>query len=190
MNGVDLETSRLLLRRLEMDDLEDLYEYACRPEVGHAAGWKPHESRRETGQILAGFMHGTEVWAVVWKETGKVIGSVGLHGDSHRSSSPDVKMLGYVLSPDYWGRGVMTEAARRVISYAFEERGVRLVSVSHFSFNNRSRRVIEKCGFAYEGTFRRCFLRYDGEWLDECCYSMTREEYFLEGAEDFAESGI
>ena len=49
MNGVNLETSRLLLRRFEMDDLEDLYEYACRPEVGHAAGWMPHESRRETG---------------------------------------------------------------------------------------------------------------------------------------------
>ena len=93
MNGVNLETSRLLLRRFETGDLEDLYEYACRPEVGPAAGWKPHESRRETEQILTGFIHGTEVWAVVLKETGKVIGSVGLHGDSHRSSSPEVKML-------------------------------------------------------------------------------------------------
>lgn len=190
MNGVNLETPRLLLRRFEIEDLEDFYEYACRPEVGPAAGWKPHESRRESSQILAGFIHGREVWAIVWKETGKVIGSIGLHEDSHRSNSPDTKMLGYVLSPDYWGKGIMTEAARRVISYAFEERGLMLMSIQHFPFNARSRRVIEKCGFTYEGTLRRCSLRYDGEWMDECCYSMTRAEYFLEGAEEFADSGI
>ena len=185
MNRTELETPRLLLRRFRMEDLEDFYEYASRPEVGPAAGWKPHASRRESEQILAGFIHGGEVWALVWKETGKVIGSVGLHDDSHRGGVPGVKMLGYVLSSDYWGRGIMTEAARRMISYAFEERGLELMSVQHFSFNEKSRRVIEKCGFTYEGTRRQCFLRYDGERLDECCYSMTRDEYFLKGAVDF-----
>ena len=94
-------------------------------------------------------------------------------------------MLGYVLSPDYWGRGLMTEAARRMVSCAFEELGAALLTIQHFPFNSRSKRVIEKCGFTYEGRLRRCFLRYDGEWLDECCYSMTRDEYFLEGAEKF-----
>lgn len=185
MNRVNLETPRLLLRRFELADLEDFYEYASHPEVGPAAGWKPHENRQESEQILVDFIHGNEVWAIIWKETGKVIGSIGLHEDSHRSSSPDIKMLGYVLSPDYWGKGIMTEAARRVISYAFEECGMKLLSIQHFSFNQRSRRVIEKCGFTYEGTLRRCSLRFDGEWLDECCYSMTSEEYFLEGAEKF-----
>lgn len=185
MNNARLETERLFIRRFEPGDLADFYVYASRPEVGPPAGWKPHESIEESRRILESFINGQEVWAIVLKETGKVIGSIGLHEDSHRSSSPEVKMLGYVLSADFWGRGIMTEAARRMVAFAFEDCGVELLSVQHFSFNNRSRRVIEKCGFTYEGTLRRCFLRYDGEWLDECCYSMTRAEYFLEGAEEF-----
>ncbi|MGI5894567.1 MAG: GNAT family N-acetyltransferase [Candidatus Merdivicinus sp.] len=185
MNQKPLETERLLLRRFEIGDLHDFSEYAVSPEVGPAAGWKPHESVEESQKILDEFIAGEDVWAIVWKETGKVIGSIGLHEESKRSPSADTRMLGYVLSRDYWGRGIMTEAARRMIAYAFEECGLELLSVQHFSFNNRSRRVIEKCGFTYEGTLRRCCLRYDGEWLDECCYSMTRAEYFLEGAETF-----
>lgn len=185
MNQKTLETERLILRRFREEDLADFYAYASRPEVGPAAGWKPHDGPEESRAILADFIKGEEVWAIVWKETGKAVGSIGLHADGKRSASPDVKMLGYVLSPDYWGRGIMTEAARRMAAYAFEELGVELLTIQHFPFNSRSRRVIEKCGFAYEGTLRRCFLRYDGEWLDECCYSMTRDEYFLEGAEKF-----
>ncbi|HIT07747.1 MAG TPA: GNAT family N-acetyltransferase [Candidatus Merdivicinus faecavium] len=185
MNQKTLETERLILRRFREEDLADFYEYASRLEVGPAAGWKPHDNPEESRAILAGFIEGEEVWAIVWKEMGKVIGSVGLHADGRRSASPEIKMLGYVLSPDYWGRGIMTEAARRMVSCAFEEMGAELLTIQHFSFNSRSKRVIEKCGFTYEGRLRRCFLRYGGEWLDECCYSMTRDEYFLEGAEKF-----
>ena len=71
----------------------------------------------------------------------------------------------------------MTEAVRRAMKYAFTEAGMSILSISHYTFNDRSRRVIEKCGFVYEGTIRRAFLRFDGEVLDEAIYSITKEEW-------------
>ena len=71
----------------------------------------------------------------------------------------------------------MTEAVKRLLQFGFEEQNLRLMSISHYTFNKRSRRVIEKCGFAYEGTLRQAFLRYDGIVFDEAVYSLTRDEW-------------
>ena len=54
---------------------------------------------------------------------------------------------------------------------------MQLVTVYHFAYNQRSRRVIEKAGFVIEGTLRRAFVRYDGRIFDESSYSMTRDEW-------------
>lgn len=114
----------------------------------------------------------------MYKENNKVIGSLGLHNDQKRAVS-NVKMIGYVLSEDYWGRGLMTEAVKRVLEYAFEEVKLDLVSIFHFSFNNRSKRVIEKCRFRYEGTLRNAVELFDGTICDDVCYSISKDEYVM-----------
>ena len=179
-----LESERLLLRPWKESDAEALYEYARTPNVGPAAGWKPHASIDETRVILKSFMEEDETWAVTLRSGGRLIGSFGLHKDSMRGSGVRSRMLGYVLAEDAWGHGYATEAAQCVIKFAFEELGLEVLSVCHFPFNERSRRVIEKCGFQYEGTLRRTDRRYDDVVMDSCCYSMLREEYFAakEGA--------
>lgn len=169
-------TERLILRPFLGTDLDDLYEYAKNPNVGPNAGWKPHESLYESKAILRQFMESDEVLTIVWKENNKVIGSIGLHKDPFRSAD-NVKMLGYVLSEDYWGRGITTEAARAVIRYAFSELNLYMVTVHHYSFNYRSKRVIEKCGFIYEGTLRHCTKIFNDNTYDVACYSMTRDEW-------------
>ena len=78
------ETERLVLRPWRKSDLGDFYEYAKDPEVGPNAGWKPHENMDESRRILQSFIDGEEVRAVVLKQTGKVIGSLGLHPDRLR----------------------------------------------------------------------------------------------------------
>lgn len=171
-----LETKRLILRDFQPQDLSDFYAYAKDPAVGLPAGWKPHESLEESRVILAGFIREQEVWALEDRETGRVIGSVGLHQDRRRQNG-DARMLGYVLAQGYWGRGLMPEAVQKVLAYGFERMELQLISVCHYPFNDRSRRVIEKCGFVYEGTLRRAFRRFDGAVLDEICHSITREEY-------------
>ena len=89
-------------------------------------------------------------------------------------------MLGYVLAEPYWGRGLMTEAVKGMIKYAFEELNIDLLSVYHYPHNERSKRVIEKCGFHYEGTLRRASTIYNGRVFDDVCYSLTKEEYYSE----------
>jgi putative acetyltransferase len=171
-----LETQRLILRPFEEKDLEDFYEYARNPKIGPNAGWPPHKSPEVSQEILKHFIENDEVWALVWKEKNKVIGSVGLHQDQLRTA-PDVIMLGYVLSEDYWGRGIMTEAAKAAINYAFETMNISLLTIHHHTDNIRSKRVIEKCGFVYEGTLRRCKQIFDGTIHDLACYSISREEW-------------
>jgi len=172
-----LETERLILRPFRISDTDDFYEYSVNPEVGPNAGWKPHESKDESLSIIKRFIEADDVWAVELKENGKVIGSVGLHEDSRRRGIA-ARMLGYVLSRDYWGQGLMPEAVKEVQRFAFEELGLDIMSVNHFSFNERSKRVIEKSGFTYEGTLRRALRLYDGRITDDCCWSMTSEEYY------------
>lgn len=172
-----LETERLILRPWEESDLNDFYEYAKNPNIGQNAGWRPHQSKSESEKILKLFIQRDETWAIVLKNKNKVIGSLGLHYDYKRNGI-NTKMLGYVLSEEYWGKGIMTEGVKKVISYAFEELKIDILSVYHYSFNVRSRRVIEKCGFTYEGTMRWVEKIYDGRIVDEACYSILKEEYF------------
>lgn len=173
-----LSTNRLLLRAFTMEDLADFYEYCKDPDTGVHAGWKPHESMEESRDILHHFIEEREVWAICEKQSGKVIGSIGLHRDSKRRRNfNQCRMMGYVLSKAYWGQGLMTEAAKEVLRHAFEDLGLEMVTISHFSYNQRSARVIEKLGFHREGILRKAFLRYDGSLLDDVGYSMTREEY-------------
>lgn len=173
-----LITDRLILRRFTMEDAEDFYEYAKDPDTGIHAGWKPHQNIEESRRILASFLEKDETWAICCRSSQKVIGSIGLHPDSMRSLSPErCRMMGYVLSKAFWGQGLMTEAAREVQRFAFEELGLSLLSIRHASYNRRSARVIEKLGFSYEGTLRQSGERFDGVILDTCLYSMTREEY-------------
>ncbi len=173
-----LITERLILRPFEEGDLADFHAYAKDPEVGPSAGWPPHETLTQTKEVLTRFMAGDTVWAIQEKATGCLMGSLGLHKDEKRDGHEKIRMIGYALGRAWWGRGYMTEAVTRVLKHLFEEEGMELVTVYHYDFNLRSRRVIEKCGFVYEGTLRRASTHYDGRMLDDRCYSMTREEYF------------
>ena len=171
-----IETYRLVLRAFKETDLDDFFAYAKSQKVGPMAGWKPHTNIEESKNILKSFMDGDEIWAIEFKEDHKVIGSIGLHQDAKRSN-PQARMLGYVLSEDYWGSGIMLEASRALLNYAFNECRYDLVSVYHFPFNLQSKSVIEKIGFKYEGCLRQTTLRFDGVLLDSMCYSITKDEF-------------
>lgn len=154
IEAVRLETPRLILRPFEEKDLQDFYAYASVPGVGEMAGWPHHESMETSRLVLAGFIEKKEVFALEDKETGRVIGSLGVH-KGHMAdewaeySSLKARTLGYVLSKDHWGKGLMPEAVNCVLRWLFEEKGAEAVCIAHFTCNDRSRRVIEKCGFRF-----------------------------------------
>ena len=171
-----LETERFILRMWTKKDAPDLYDYARDPDVGPHAGWKPHDSVSESKLIIENLFRQNMTWAIVDKDTGRVIGSIGLEPDKYR---PEInsREMGYSLAKAHWKKGIMTEAARRVIRFAFDELKLEVLMIRTSETNIRSQRVIEKCGFAYEGTLRRAYRLYNNEIREVRCYSMLREEY-------------
>ena len=174
---VQIETERLVLRGWKTEDLCDFYDYAKNPNIGPRAGWPPHHDKDESLRILQSFILNEEVWAIVDKETSKVIGSIGLHKD-HKRDVKKAKMIGFVIAENHWGKGYTVEATKAILRYAFEEMKVPIISVYHYPFNHQSKRVIEKCGFIYEGCLRMASTLYDGTIYDDMCYSMTSDDYF------------
>ena len=153
LSQIYLDTPRLLLRPWWESDLEDFYAYASVPGVGEMAGWPHHESLDDTRRVLSMFMEEKNVWAIVLKEENRVIGSLGLE-----ELDPDPmgegkygREIGYVLSKDYWGRGLMPEAVKAVIDYCFDILRYDYLTCGHFLRNDRSRRVVEKSGFRLFG---------------------------------------
>ncbi len=149
VTGVRIETDRLILRPWRESDLRDLYRYARDPDVGRMAGWRPHESIYESEVILSMFIRDKKTLALELKETGHVIGSLGLE-EMDPDPEADEKLgreIGYVLAKKYWGRGLMPEAVEAVKDYCFRVLGYDYLTCGHFLWNDRSRRVIEKAGF-------------------------------------------
>ena len=171
-----LKTERLVLRSFDPNDAVDVYAYAQSEKVGPMAGWAPHKCLDDSRRVVEGFIEAGDVWAVVDKTTGHVIGTVGLHKDPYRPLE-GCRRLGYVLGENYWGKGYATEACREVLRYAFEVLKCPVVSVAHYPINQRSRRVIKKLGFAYEGVQRWAHDLPDGTVSDLVCYSLLKSEY-------------
>ena len=146
---MEIMTKRLALRPFADEDAGDLYEYAKDPRVGPPAGWPPHKSRAESLEIIRTVFAVPHTFAVVDRESGKVIGSAGFTGKVRPELPVPNDELGYALSADFWGRGLMPEAVSELLRYAFEEMGLSCVWCSHYADNLRSRRVIEKSGFSF-----------------------------------------
>lgn len=153
IRGVRLETERLILRPWTFTDLDDLNRYATDRDVGPMAGWQPHESLTESKIILMSFINGRRTLALEYKETGQVIGSIGIEPMPKHMGISFFHLrgneIGYVLAKDMWGKGLMTEAVQRVIKYCFDELKLDLLLCGHFVHNGRSARVIQKSGFEF-----------------------------------------
>ena len=151
ITGVVLTTPRLTLRPWQESDLEDFYAYARVDGVGQMAGWNPHRDREESRTILQSFIRHKKTFALEFE--GRVIGSLGVEEYSEENY-PELaeyqgREIGYVLSKDYWGQGLMPEAVQAVTKWLFESEKLDFLLVGHFDWNRQSRRVIEKCGFRY-----------------------------------------
>ena len=172
-----LETERLILRPWRDTDLEDFFEYASVDGVGQMAGWLPHGSKEDSKAILTRFIEHKRTFAVEYQ--GKVIGSLGIEeydeGRFPEFADKRCRELGYVLSKDYWGRGLMPEAVREAIRYLFEDAGLDIILCAHFLRNKQSERVQEKCGFRHYsyGTYETKY----GTVEDDETNILTREEW-------------
>ena len=152
INGLTIETERLILRPFKQSDLDDFFEYASVEGVGEMAGWKYHENKEKSQSILDLFITEDKTFAIVLKENNKVIGSLGVEEYGMEQALSEFfdyqgREIGYVLSKDYWGKGLMPEAVKAVIDYLFNVQRLDFLTCGYYEFNNQSKKVQEKCGF-------------------------------------------
>lgn len=148
-----LETARVILRTWTLADADDGFRLWSDPEVMRYVGTgQPNESVEQTrgwlGRMIAHQeQHGFCFWAVVEKESNRLIGSCGM---AHRLDGGPLMDFGYTLARSHWGRGLATEAAAAALRYAFEQLRLPELVASVDSRNIASRRVLEKIGFIYQ----------------------------------------
>jgi ribosomal-protein-alanine N-acetyltransferase len=175
----ELETERLLLRRMRLDDAEAVFAYASDPEVTRYVLWETHRSIEDSESFLRSATEGYERgdfggWGVVLKDDGAFVGTCGV--DAGYAPEHARAELGYVLSREHRGKGLMPEAVRAVIAFGFEKLSLNRVQARCIAENVASARVMEKAGMTYEGTLRESeFIK--GAYRDIKLYSILRREY-------------
>lgn len=174
----ELETEQLLLRKMRPDDAGEIFAYASDPEVTRYMRWETHrtidDSRAYLDLVAGKYEGGGEPdWGIVYKESGRFIGTCGFTEYSPEHSRIE---LGYVLAKEFWGRGIMPEAVRAMIRFGFEDLGLNRIEARCIAENVASASVMEKAGMSYEGTLRKREV-IKGEYRDMKLYSILSDEY-------------
>ncbi len=172
---ITLETQRLYMRELHIDDANDVFEYCKLLNVVGMVGMRLHTSIELTKKYIAHELQKSETFAIVLKESGKMIGSVSLRRQ-YNESDLDIRLISCIINPKYWGKGYAPEAIKELIKYAFDIESVHKILGGHYSFNTQSERLNKKLGFVYEGTQREV-IKYEGNLVDVVEYSLLYKDY-------------
>lgn len=174
-----LKTKRVILRPWEESDAEELYLYAKDPAVGPIAGWPPHTSVENSFEIIRIILSAPETYAVVLKETGKPIGSIGLKlsDTTDLTDKNDECELGYWIGVPYWGLGFIPEAAKELIRHGFEDLNMTKIWCGYYEGNDKSRRVQEKCGFFHMYTTENIEVSLIGEYRTGHVSCLTKVQW-------------
>lgn len=186
MQKIVLETDRLILRNFEMSDIDDYYEYASLPNVGPMAGWDAYTDYDKAVKRMEYQVGKPFLFALVLKEQNKVIGTIELM-DVHKERFENLeikdgaKEIGFVLSSKYWGRGIMPEACKKLMEYAFEKLSTPEIFIGHAEANTQSGRVQEKLGFEVIGRMPNYRIWLDGKNTDFIQRKLTKEQWETRG---------
>jgi len=156
-NLPQLETSRVKLRKIDLFDTQDIYEYASNPQVSEFLFWDTHKnpitSRKFISNIMQCAIDGRECpWGIEFKETSKIIGTAGFNLWDAVNNKAEI---GYALSPEYWNKGIMTEIVNLITFYGFNNLSLNRIEARCEPENIASHKVLEKCGYFKEGILRQ-----------------------------------
>ncbi|MFD2701203.1 GNAT family N-acetyltransferase [Paenibacillus shunpengii] len=174
----EFETSKLLLRKITMDDTEAYYELASDPAVATYTLWDKHQSITDSRAFISRLIQKYSEkeayhWGIIDKAKNKLIGRTGfIQWDlAHERTE-----IGFALSRLYWNQGIITEATRLIIEYGFTHLGFNRIE-GRCSYNNAgSARAMEKLGMKWEGILRGQ-LKMKGEFVDQRMYAILRDDF-------------
>ena len=173
-----VETDRLILRKVTIDDVDDMNEYSKNQLITEYLTWSPHPDKAYTFEYISYLQTRYKTgdfydWAVVWKETNKMIGTCGFTRFDYQNNSAEI---GYVLNPEFHGRGIATEAVLKTIEFGFSNLALNRIEGRFMVENSASRRVMEKSGMQFEG-IRREGMLIKGIYRNIGICSILKKEY-------------
>jgi ribosomal-protein-alanine N-acetyltransferase len=174
----ELQTERLVLREVRLEDGPALQAFQSRPEQWQRMAMEPEEFADGTLRVQRYFEHrgpdsGRRLFVYVAHERsfGVLVGQV-----SFSRSHPALASLGFSVATEYWNKGYAAEMATRLIEFGFDEIGLHRVSADVAIENEASKRVLDKIGMTYEGTARDCIWA-QGRWWTESQYAILVDDY-------------
>jgi len=161
------------LRPWKETDLDNLVKFADNLNVAkNLTDAFPHPYTRQDGEkFIASAIENTPTRLFAIDVNGQAVGSIGIYpqSDIHAKNAE----MGYMLSQVYWGQGIMTEAVRQLVEYAFQTFDITRIFARPFGTNKSSQRVLEKSGFALEARFEKTLFKH-GEFIDELVYAKRK----------------
>lgn len=174
-----LETERLILRKVTIEDIQDMYLYGSDEEVSKYVTWNTHETISDTKGFVEFVLNKyknkqVSLWGIECKENGKFIGTIDFVWWQPNNKTAEI---GYVISKDYWGKGLTSEVAKEIIKFGFEKMNLVRIQARCDVENIGSARVMEKAGMSFEGIIRKgIFVK--GMHRDLKMYSILNEEFY------------
>ena len=175
----NLVTPRLVLRAFTERDIEPLFLSACNPNVTRFTLWEAHQSLDDSALFireyaLCRYYEGVpEPFAIALRsDVSTPVGAIGCYWASRPNHTME---LGYWIAERFWGQGLVCEAIAALLAYVVDEFDPRRIQARVIVGNSASVRVLEKCGFAYEGTLRSSRYRRGG-LEDVMMFARVREE--------------
>ena len=176
----EVNTERLQMRRFLLSDVDSAYRnWASDPDVQLNYGEPVYETREKVSELLDQYIGKYNDpyyyrWAIIEKSSGECIGQI-----AYFLVDPDNEFaeIEYCIGTSYQGKGYATEACKAVIRYGFDHIGLHKVQICCRTTNQKSRKVIEKCGLTYEGTLRDYFKMGENRFEGRMYYSILRDEW-------------
>ncbi|GAC1369524.1 MAG: GNAT family N-acetyltransferase [Ktedonobacteraceae bacterium] len=174
----ELNTDRLRLRQIQPGDAEALFAILSDPQVIEFYGHDPHQSLSATQQLIDEIRaryerHEALRWGITMRGDDRLLGSCSLH---HFAASSRRAETGYELGRTSWGKGIMTEAMSAILNYGFTELELHRVEAIIDIANERSKALLLKLGFTYEGNLRQRYA-FHGRFEDEHYFGLLKNEW-------------
>lgn len=177
-----LESNRIMLRKYKLSDIDDYFEYISKEDVAGRIGFPPYKSKEDAFERLKVEIQKPYHFAIVWKEQNKVVGSIQLHepkpGRYEMIDSGDTAFeIGFLLSPEFWGRGIMPEATVLMLDFGFDVLNASSILIGHVNKNFQSSKVQDKIGFDVVGEVPNFREWTDGTMVSLISRVMTPEKW-------------
>lgn len=168
-----LETKRLWLRPVTLEDADDMFEYGSDEETVTYV-FPIHNKLEDTRKSIAGYFMNAPLgkYGIQLKDSGKLIGTIDIRVDD----TNNIGEIGYVLNKAFWGKGYVPEAAKELLRLSFEKLGLMRVFAFHDEQNPNSGRVMEKIGMSIEGRTPNARM-WKGKVVNDIAWGITRENW-------------